>query len=247
VLPFTKFTVDCQDCRSWGAINIISNNSAQAVAPSTSVNGSTVKPSGSFLIIELSGVGGHFDLSAIAAGSAGHSFSLFQSESPAGISLPNGDQVGLVFSLDLIFSLGDSLNFTGGFEVDLPPKASITVNPLSGKIVDFNIAGIVVKSLPLSVSPGAGTLGIALQARVQVGTTLVVAGTGLSFELAAFVNLVNFKITFDSQGTCDLGMVETLDIDVGAGMFISITSAHVIFPLDSECPRDYASFSFNSC
>lgn len=214
--PAITLKVDCVDCRTWGEISVVSDNSVKAKALPAKVHGSSLSAIGTPLVIDVSGVGGHFDFAVIAADTLSFSFPLFTSETPAGISLPNGDNVGLIFTLALVFTLSDSLNFTGGFEVDFPSDSTVTIDPLNGHILEVQLSGVVATALPVTISAGAATVGVALQANVQLGTTLEFFGTGVSFELGAFINLVNLKAIFDSDAGCGLSVIETLDIDIGA-------------------------------
>ena len=63
---------------------------------------------------------------------------LFASQTPIGIKVP-GMTVGVVFVIDLVFSLAEELDFTGGFWVKLPEEAYIQTGLLEGDLGDANL------------------------------------------------------------------------------------------------------------
>lgn len=63
---------------------------------------------------------------------------LFASQTPIGIRVP-GLTVGVVFIIDLVFSLEEQLDVSGGFWVKLPDEAFIEAGVFSGDIGDTNL------------------------------------------------------------------------------------------------------------
>ena len=53
-----------------------------------------------------------------------------------GCAVSDEVSVGLVLSIDLVFSLTAEIDLEAGFEFSFPEGAYITVDPLSGDIVD---------------------------------------------------------------------------------------------------------------
>ena len=86
--------------------------------------------------IDFENVGGHFDFNILAADTVSYSFPIFTSETPVGCAVSDEVSVGLVLSIDLVFSLTAEIDLEAGFEFSFPEGAYITVDPLSGDIVD---------------------------------------------------------------------------------------------------------------
>jgi hypothetical protein len=77
-------------------------------------------------------------------------------------------------------------------------------------------AGATADGLPVTVTNGKATFIASLKARVQVGSTVKLFGTGFDFEMGLFLNLVQYTAEFTSTGTCPLSINHFVDIDVGA-------------------------------
>lgn len=69
--------------------------------------------------------------------SAGQTFSLnlFASDSPIGIGI-TGLDVGVVFFVDLVFSLSEAIDLTAGFQVSVPDDAYLEADIFKGDIDD---------------------------------------------------------------------------------------------------------------
>ena len=89
--------------------------------------------------LDFSGVGAHADMSITANGALSYTINLFESETPFGIGY-DGFDAGLVFFVDLVFSLSDTITFEGGFEVDIPDGSYVEVDILSdGDVADSQL------------------------------------------------------------------------------------------------------------
>ncbi len=75
----------------------------------------------------------HMDLAS--TGTLAFTLNLFTSETPFGISIP-GLKLGLLFSVDLAFSLSNLLNIDGGFHLKLPHDAFFELDVFDGDITD---------------------------------------------------------------------------------------------------------------
>lgn len=75
----------------------------------------------------------HMDLTS--TGTLAFTLNLFTSETPLGISVP-GLKLGLLFSVDLAFSLSNPVDVTGGFHMKLPDDAFFELDVFDGDIKD---------------------------------------------------------------------------------------------------------------
>ena len=53
--------------------------------------------------------------------------------------ITGSDFVGIVFTIDLIFTVSDAIDFTTGFNISFPQGASFVINPLSGDLVQKSV------------------------------------------------------------------------------------------------------------
>jgi hypothetical protein len=138
--------LECVDCRTWGSALITTTG----VTKDESVIGDII----SFfenpidcivnafdleVKIEFLDVGGHFEFDLVASDTVSYSYSIFQSESLAGIAVSSDVSIGLVLFIDLVFSLTAEIDLEAGFEFAFPEGAYITVDPLEGKIIDHGL------------------------------------------------------------------------------------------------------------
>lgn len=138
--------VECLDCRSWGNAHV----STSGVHKDEGLLGDIV----SFLEnpidaivsafdmdvrVDFENVGGHMEFDIEAAAGTAVSISIFESDIITGIAASVDVSVGLCLSVDLIFSIDAEIDVTAGFEFSLPEGSFITVDPLTGDIVDKSL------------------------------------------------------------------------------------------------------------
>ena len=85
--------------------------------------------------LEFSGVEAYVNLGVSTSAGATYAINLFSTDNPTGLGLP-GLSVGLVFHLDLVFSLSAAIDLTGGFYVKVADDAFLETSVFDGKIVD---------------------------------------------------------------------------------------------------------------
>jgi hypothetical protein len=85
--------------------------------------------------LEFEGVEAYVNLGIAASAGATYAINLFTSNSPIGLGFP-GLSLGLVFYLDLVFSLSAEIDLSGGFYVKLADDAFLETGVFDGKIVD---------------------------------------------------------------------------------------------------------------
>ena len=85
--------------------------------------------------LAFAGVEAYLDIAVAAHAGATYAITLFATESPLGLSLPDLD-IGLVFSLDLVFSVSATVELEGGFYVKLADDAYLDTDLFSGDIAD---------------------------------------------------------------------------------------------------------------
>lgn len=112
--------VTCKECSTKGTIT----------ARLTTEN--IVKPVVRF---EFKGVEATANMDVVASGTLAFTLNLFTSQTPLGISVP-GLKLGLLFSVDLAFSLSDSVDLAGGFHMKLPDDAFFELDVFDGDIQD---------------------------------------------------------------------------------------------------------------
>ena len=89
--------------------------------------------------VDFENVGGHIELDVKAAAGASVSIPIFESDISAGIPCSEDVSVGLFLAVDLVFAVDAAIDVEAGFEFSLPEGTYITVDPLTGDIVDKNL------------------------------------------------------------------------------------------------------------
>jgi len=89
--------------------------------------------------ISFEDVGGHFEFNISASDTVSYSFPIYASDTLSGLAVSEDVTVGLVFFIDLVFSLTAEIDVEAGFEFSFPEGAYVTVDPLEGKIVDHGL------------------------------------------------------------------------------------------------------------
>ncbi|KAI1861000.1 hypothetical protein JX265_009619, partial [Neoarthrinium moseri] len=145
------------------------------------------------------------------------SINLFASQSPIGLAFP-GLSVGVVFFVDLVFSLSEQIDLTGGFYVRLADDAYLEADIFGGDITDSFFDGISSKSIPVTVKSGSATFKADLRLRVQCGaeTSLDIIGIGSGAVVGIYANIIEFVAVLDSTPDCALQAREWWDLNVGA-------------------------------
>ena len=119
---YVDLTVICNDCHSKGTVNV-------------EVWEDFFDPA---LEVTFNEVEFYVDVSVAISAAQWVAIDLFASQTPIGIRIP-GMTVGVVFIIDLVFSLAEELDFTGGFWVKLPEEAYIKAGLLDGELGDANL------------------------------------------------------------------------------------------------------------
>ena len=119
---YVDLTVICNECTSKGTVNV-------------EVWEDFFDPT---LEVTFNDVEFYVDVSVAISAAQWVAIDLFASQTPIGIRVP-GMTVGVVFVIDLVFSLAEELDYTGGFWVKLPEEAYIKAGLLDGELGDANL------------------------------------------------------------------------------------------------------------
>ncbi|KAK6822973.1 hypothetical protein PG987_014518 [Apiospora arundinis] len=170
------------------------------------------------LRLQFNGVEAYILLGLNASTSTTVSVNLFASNTPIGLHYP-GLSVGVVFFVDLVFTLDAHIDMSGGFYVKLADDAFLQADIFKGDVKDYFFDGIKSKSLPITVATGSGaTFKADLRLRVQVGAEakLKTFGIGAGAAMGIYANLVEFVAAIETTPTCALETREWFDLNVGA-------------------------------
>ncbi|KAJ3473893.1 hypothetical protein NLG97_g10082 [Lecanicillium saksenae] len=116
----TSLKVTCKECSTKGTITASLTREHH------------IKP---IVRFDLKGVEATAYMDLATTGTMAFTLNLFTSETPLGISIP-GLKLGLLFSVDLAFSLSNSMDITGGFHMMLPDDAFFELDVFGGDIED---------------------------------------------------------------------------------------------------------------
>ncbi|KAF7910387.1 uncharacterized protein EAE98_012074 [Botrytis deweyae] len=162
------------------------------------------------------GVTGHFEIDISFAVAGTYTVPIFTSESLLGIQLNDKDSIGLIFEIELVFTVTAPVDVITGFEAEFPDDTFIILNSLSGELVEENLKGIKAKSMPAKFKSGAGCFSVALRFKLKAGTSVEVFKFGFKFEAGAYIDAPLYKacITYQSDQPCTLNFTENFIIDV---------------------------------
>lgn len=116
----TSLKVTCKECSTKGTITARLTTEHH------------IKP---IVRFDLKGIEATAHMDLATTGTMAFTLNLFTSETPLGISVP-GLKLGLLFSVDLAFSLSNSMDITGGFHMKLPDDAFFELDVFDGDIKD---------------------------------------------------------------------------------------------------------------
>ncbi|KAJ8061938.1 hypothetical protein OCU04_009723 [Sclerotinia nivalis] len=169
------------------------------------------------LKLDLQNVTGYFEIDITFAATGSYTFPIFTSESPVRAELNDKDSVGLIFDIDLVFTVTGPVDFITGFEVDFPDDSYIILNPLGGELVEENLKGIKVNPIPAKSKSGAACVTVALRYKLKAGVSLEVLKHSFRFEAGAYIDAPQYKacITYQPDKPCNLNFTEGFYIDVG--------------------------------
>lgn len=85
--------------------------------------------------LSFSGVEAYVDMGVAVTAGATYAINLFASQSPIGLGFP-GLSVGVVFYVDLVFSLSSEIDLEGGFYVKVADGAFLEASVFGGEVVD---------------------------------------------------------------------------------------------------------------
>ncbi|KAI0527880.1 hypothetical protein F5B22DRAFT_8836 [Xylaria bambusicola] len=169
------------------------------------------------LKLSFSGVQAYANLDVRASAGQTFSLNLFASDSPLGIGI-SGLDVGVVFFVDLVFSISEAIDLTAGFQVSVPDDAYLEADIFGGDIDDSAFEGLNSQSLPVTVVSGTATFKADLRLRVQAGAeaSIDLFGIGAGAVIGIYANIIEFVAVIEKTPTCDLETEIWWDLNVGA-------------------------------
>ncbi|KAJ8105199.1 hypothetical protein ONZ43_g7521 [Nemania bipapillata] len=169
------------------------------------------------LRLTFSGVEAYASLGVAASAGQTFSITLFSSDTPIGIGI-TGLDVGVVFFVDLVFSLDAAIDLSAGFSVSIPDDAFLEANIFKGDVDDSSFSGLNSQYLPVTVISGHATFKADLRLRVQAGAeaSIDLFGIGAGAVVGIYANLIEFVATIEKTDTCELEAEVSWDLNVGA-------------------------------
>ncbi|KAI0879515.1 hypothetical protein GGS24DRAFT_653 [Hypoxylon argillaceum] len=175
------------------------------------------------LRLSFSGVEAYASLGVAVSASQTFSINLFSSDTPIGIGI-TGLDVGVVFFVDLVFSLSEAIDLSAGFSVSVPDDAFLEADIFKGDIDDSSFGGLNSQYLPVTVVSGHATFKADLRLRVQAGAeaSLDIFGIGAGAVVGIYANLIEFVADIEKTDTCELEAGISWDLNVGAFAHLDI-------------------------
>ncbi|KAI1429347.1 hypothetical protein F5Y12DRAFT_482182 [Xylaria sp. FL1777] len=201
------------------------------------------------LRLGFSGVEAYASLGVRASAGQTFSLNLFASNSPVGIGI-SGLDVGVVFFVDLVFSLSEAIDLTAGFQVSVPDDAYIEADIFKGDIDDSAFGGLSSQSLPVTVVSGTATFKADLRLRVQAGAeaSIDLFGIGAGAVIGIYANMIEFVAVIEKTPTCDLETEIWWDVNVGAYAHLDVVVDYTTLgPVPTVSTTLLAAETISSC
>ena len=193
--------VVCKTCYTKGTIG------------ATVVNAEELKPS---LRLDFSDLEAYVDLAVAVTDAATYTVNLFTSNTPIGFGIAGLD-CGIIFAVDLVFSLSAEIDISGGgFYVTLPSGSYVESSLTEGEVSASFFQGISAKTLPITVSSGTATFKCDLRLRSQAGIEGDIAIIGAGLVAGVYINIIELVTIIETSEKCGLQCREFLDLNVGA-------------------------------
>ncbi|KAE8443597.1 hypothetical protein EG329_001530 [Mollisiaceae sp. DMI_Dod_QoI] len=180
--------------------------------------------------IDLQGLSGHFEIDVSFAAAGTFSIPLLPPITPFGANI-DGNEIGFIFSIDLVFSVTGEIDVTTGFDIIWPNTTSIIIDPLKGDIVSIDVSGVQVNPLPFQFHAGSACVQVALRFGLKAGLGINLLGSGANIEAGVFVDAPAYQAcaNFDSSAPCALGLTQKVFGDAGAFADIAVKIDFVNF------------------
>ncbi|KAH8590486.1 hypothetical protein B0O99DRAFT_634480 [Bisporella sp. PMI_857] len=161
------------------------------------------------LFIALENLGGHFEFDIGFDGTGSLTVPIFHPITPLGGEI-QGNEVGIIFTIDLVFTVEAAVGFTTGFDIFFPKGASFSFNPISGDLLSITVDGLQASGIPFTFKGGSGTFTVALRIGLKAGLGVSLLGTGFELETGIYVDVptYNASIVFDPAAECQLDFKE---------------------------------------
>ncbi|KAI1312147.1 hypothetical protein F5Y03DRAFT_265553 [Xylaria venustula] len=201
------------------------------------------------LRLGFSGVEAYASLGVRASAGQTFSLNLFASDSPIGIGI-SGLDVGVVFFVDLVFSLSEAIDLTAGFQVSVPDDAYLEADIFEGDIDDSAFDGISSQSLPVTVISGTATFKADLRLRVQAGAeaSIDLFDIGAGAVIGIYANIIEFVAVIEKTPTCDVETEISWDLNVGAYAHLDVVVDYTTLgPVPTVSTTLFAGETISSC
>ncbi|KAI0402731.1 hypothetical protein F4802DRAFT_617441 [Xylaria palmicola] len=229
-----KLSVTCLDCATHGTVT------------ATVTDKHFLHP---LLRIGFSGVSAYALLGVEASAGQTFSLNLFASQSPIGIGI-SGLDVGVVFFVDLVFSLSEAIDLSAGFQVTVPDDAYLEADIFKGDIDDSAFEGLNSQSLPVTVRSGKATFKADLRLRVQAGAeaSIDLFDIGAGAVIGIYANIIEFVAVIDKSPTCDVEAEIWWDLNVGAYAHLDVVVDYTTLgPVPTVSTTLLAANTISSC
>ncbi|CZR52289.1 uncharacterized protein PAC_02166 [Phialocephala subalpina] len=182
------------------------------------------------LLVQFDGMELYMEIDTTLSGGATYDLSLYKSETELGVAVGQ-EELGIIFSIDLILSAEASIDISSGFHIKLDDGVAINLALFSQNISSITMKGGHFEFLPVNIQSAGVVLtallrlglqvGINVEAppfkieHVEVGTFSSGAAVGVWMNVAEFITNVTSGPTGDGTN-CDLMVEEAYSMAIGA-------------------------------
>lgn len=166
---------------------------------------------------------------------ATYTISLYRSNTPLGLSLTKDLEVGVIFTIELIFSVESEITIGSGFHIQLNDGIAIEIPMFSNNVSDITSNGGQFEFLPVTIETAGVVLSAVLRIGVHAGVAISTPEPGLlsefsignfsfpklsgGIEVGVFANVAEFvtNVTLaPNDEKCELQVVQGYQMALGA-------------------------------
>ncbi|KAF5687843.1 hypothetical protein FDENT_5133 [Fusarium denticulatum] len=175
-------------------------------------------------------------IDTVLSAGATYTLNLYTSTTPAGFTVRDNLEIGVIFAIDLILSVEGEINISSGFHLRLDDGVLFDIGIFSKNISNLTIRGGDFEFLPVTLESAGIVFKAVLRVGVKAGFEIAspevsiagktIAHVGGGVEVGVFANIAelitNVTLSTDEDNDCSLRVEEVYQLAVGAAAGASI-------------------------
>ncbi|KAF2105935.1 hypothetical protein BDV96DRAFT_655207 [Lophiotrema nucula] len=195
---------------------------------------------------------------------ATYTISLYRSNTPVGLSLSKDLEVGVIFTIELVFAVESEITIGSGFHIQLEDGIAIEIPMFSNNVSDITFNGGQFEFLPVTIETAGVVLSAVLRIGVHAGVAISTPDEGFlsefevanitfpklsgGIEVGVFANVAEFVTNVTvapNDDKCELQVVQGYQMALGAAAGATVAfNEHVWGPVaETSIPIFYTTLA----